>query len=248
MEIKIFENTEFGEIRTATNENGDPLFCLTDLCTALELTNTTVVAKRLEADERSKLNLGRQGETIFVTEPGMYSVIIRSDSPKATPMRRWITHEVLPSIRKHGAYLTDNALDNIIKDPEFGIKLLTNLKEERQRREIAEQKAALQENQIKEAAPKLKYYDDVLQSNSVYNTNQIAKELGMSAKTLNVHLKNMRIQYKQGGQWLLYSKYQSKEYTKAKTYTFTNAMGHTQTSSQTVWTEKGRQFIHNLFK
>ena len=101
--LQIFKNSEFGEIRTVT-VNDEPMFCLTDICKALEIKNATDVAKRLDEDERTRLNLGRQGETNFVTESGLYAVILRSDKPNAKKFRKWITGEVLPSIRKTGSY------------------------------------------------------------------------------------------------------------------------------------------------
>ena len=109
--IQIYNSHQFGEIRTATNEAGEPLFCLTDLCAALKLKNATSVSQRLEEDERSKLDLGRQGSAIFVTEPGMYTVILRSDSPLAKPMKKWVTSEVLPAIRKTGGYIATTSQD-----------------------------------------------------------------------------------------------------------------------------------------
>ena len=105
----------------------------------------------------------------------------------------------------------------------------------------------IQKQQLQIAAPKVEYYDTVLQSKSTFNTNQIAKELGMSAETLNSKLKKLKVQYKQNGQWLLTSKYQNKGYTKTRTYTYTRVDGTTGTSLQTTWTEAGRQFIHRLF-
>lgn len=106
----------------------------------------------------------------------------------------------------------------------------------------------LQSLELKKQAPKVQYFDNVLQSDSTYNTNQIAKELGMSAVSLNRILCEMHVQYKQNGTWLLYSKHQNKGYTKTKTHSFTDTSGQTQTSMQTVWTEKGRLFIHSLLK
>lgn len=106
----------------------------------------------------------------------------------------------------------------------------------------------LQQAELQKQAPKVAYYEEVLQSQSTYNANQIAKELGMSALTLNKKLKEMGVQYKQGGCWLLYHKHQDKGYTKTKTHTYTDSNGQTKTSMQTVWTEEGRRFIHNLFK
>ena len=102
-ELKVFKNLEFGQVRT-TEVNGEPMFCLTDVCKALELTNSRSVAERLEDDERCKLDLPRQGETWFITESGLYAVILRSDKPNAKKFRKWITSEVIPSIRKTGEY------------------------------------------------------------------------------------------------------------------------------------------------
>lgn len=101
--LQIFKNSEFGEVRTVT-VNDEPMFCLTDICKALEMSNPTMVAQRLDDDERTKLDLGRQGETNFITESGLYAVILRSDKPNAKKFRKWVTSEVLPSIRKTGSY------------------------------------------------------------------------------------------------------------------------------------------------
>lgn len=103
-DLQIFENSEFGEIRTVT-VNEEPMFCLIDICKALEIKNATDVAKRLDEDELTRLNLGsRAGETNFITESGLYAVILRSDKPNAKKFRKWVTSEVLPSIRKNGSY------------------------------------------------------------------------------------------------------------------------------------------------
>lgn len=110
-----------------------------------------------------------------------------------------------------------------------------------------EQQTALQSEELQAAAPKVNYYEKVLQSTSTYNTNQIAKELGMSAVTLNQKLREMGVQYKQGGQWLLTHKYQDEDYTRTRTYLYVQRDGTPGTAMQTVWTERGREFIHGLF-
>ena len=127
-EIKVFDNAEFGEVRTAV-VNDEPMFCLIDICKALELSNSRIVADRLDEDERRKLDLPRQGETWFITESGLYAVVLRSDKPAAKKFRKWVTSEVLPSIRKHGMY----AVDELIENPELAIKAFTALKEEREK-------------------------------------------------------------------------------------------------------------------
>lgn len=102
--LQIFNSAEFGEIRTVVKDN-EPMFCLADVCKALEIKNATDVAKRLEEDEVTRFNLGSQsGETNFVNESGLYAVILRSDKPNARKFRKWVTSEVLPSIRKNGSY------------------------------------------------------------------------------------------------------------------------------------------------
>lgn len=102
-DLQIFNNEEFGEVRTVV-VNDEPMFCLIDICKALEMSNPTMVAQRLDDDERTKLDLGRQGETNFITESGLYAVILRSDKPNAKKFRKWVTSEVLPTIRKTGSY------------------------------------------------------------------------------------------------------------------------------------------------
>lgn len=126
--------------------------------------------------------------------------------------------------------------------------LTQRLKAARVEKEQLQVRNALQSEQLKICAPKVEYYEAVLQSRSTYNTNQIAKELGMSAETLNRKLRERGIQYKQNGTWLLTCKYQSRGYTKTKTHTYTRSDGAIATSMLTVWTEKGREFIINLFR
>lgn len=108
-ELKIFENAQFGQIRTSITESGEPLFCLADLCKAINVANHRNVAKRIEQDGVRRMDIidsmGRNQQVLFVTEPGMYEVLLRSDSEKARPFRKWVCGEVLPSIRKSGGYM-----------------------------------------------------------------------------------------------------------------------------------------------
>lgn len=136
--IEVFENPIFGQIRMVMVDD-EPMFCLVDVCRALEMSNPTMVAQRLDEDERTKLDLGRSGETNFITESGLYAVILRSDKPNAKKFRKWVTSDVLPSIRKHGAYATKDTIDKIISNPDYGITLLQNLKEERNEKKPKEE-------------------------------------------------------------------------------------------------------------
>lgn len=171
----------------------------------------------------------------------------------ALEFARWLSPEFaiwcndrIKELVKHGFTATPDKLEELANNPDLLIQLATQLKNERAEKErlaFANQKQA---EALKESAPKVNYFNEVLDSKSTYVTNQIAKELGYSAVTLNRMLKDMGVQYKQNDTWLLYHKYQGKGYTKTKTYTYQSTEGETKTSMQTVWTEKGRLFIHNL--
>lgn len=246
--IQIFNNPEFGNVRVV-GDSDDPLFCLADVCGILGLTPKGV-NQRLAKDVISNYPLETAGGTqqaLFVNEDGLYDVILDSRKPEAKQFRKWVTSEILPSIRKHGAYLTNETIEKAITSPDFLIKIATELKAEKQRRAELEYLAATQEKVITGSAPKVQYYEKVLNSESTYVTNQIAKELGMSAETLNKKLQEKGIQYKQNGTWLLTCKYQNKGFTKTHTHLFTRLDGSQGTSMLTVWTEKGREFIHTLF-
>lgn len=150
--IEIFKSERFGSVRTLM-QGGEPWFCLADICRVLELSNTTMVRGTLETDEVQLFDLHAlnqsegvsinglgNGKTTFVSEGGLYQIIIRSDKPQAKPFRKWVTSEVLPSIRKHGAYATDKVIDSILNNPDYGIRLLETLKAERAKRMEAERR------------------------------------------------------------------------------------------------------------
>lgn len=249
--IQIFSSPQFGDIRVSgTSEQ--PLFCLVDICRPLGLEQITRVKSNLDEDgvTISKVidSMGREQDANFVTESGLYQVIFQSRKPEAKQFRKWVTSEVLPSIRKHGAYMTQDTIQKAITNPDFLIQLATELKVEQQRRIEAEETSRLQQEQLKIAAPKVQYVDEVLQSVNTYNVNLIAKELGMSAETLNKKMHDMKVIYRNGQTWVLTAKYQGKGYTKTRTHSFTRSDGTIGTSMLTVWTETGRQFIHSLFK
>lgn len=136
-ELKVFNNREFGEVRTV-EINGEPWFVANDICYALDLTNTTMAMSRLDEDERTKFNLGRQGEANVVNEFGLYNLVLASRKPEAKQFKRWITHDVIPTIRRHGAYMTDGIIERTLQDPDYLIQLATTLKEERAKRQLAE--------------------------------------------------------------------------------------------------------------
>lgn len=179
--IRIYQNEQFGKVRIAMNENEEPLFCLADVCAVIGIKDTSRCASRLDDDVRQthpiKDNLGRTQQATFVTESGLYDVIIRSDSEKAKPFRKWVTSEVLPSIRKHGAYMTQETLEKALTSPDFLIQLATNLKEEKQKRIKAEQKAEIAEQKIQQDAPKVLFADAVSTSQRSCLVAELAKIL-----------------------------------------------------------------------
>lgn len=150
-ELSLFENEEFGTIRAITIDD-EPWFVAVDVCNALELSNPTMAVSRLDEDERAKFNLGRQGDATIVNEPGLYALVLGSRKKEAKAFKHWITHEVIPAIRKHGAYMTPQTIDALLSDPDTIIKLATELKEERAKAEQlkAEKEYLEKENNYKE--------------------------------------------------------------------------------------------------
>lgn len=168
-DIRIFKNEQFGEVRTIAKD-GEPWFVAADVCKVLDLSNPTIAASRLDEDERAKFNLGRQGETTIVSEAGLYTLVLGSRKPEAKAFKRWITHEVIPTIRRHGAYATETTIESIIADPESGIKLLQALKAEQERRKEAEAIAEAQR-------PKALFADAVAASDNSILVGELAKIL-----------------------------------------------------------------------
>lgn len=185
--IKIFENNRFGEVRVAgTSEN--PLFCLADICRVLELCNPSQVKSKFTDGvtqiEGVSTTTNQHGVTTeqrvkltFISEKNLYKVIMRSDKPQAEPFQDWVCGEVLPSIRKHGAYMTNDTLEKALTSPDFLIQLATNLKEEQQKRITAEQKVEVAERQIKQDAPKVLFANAVETSQRSCLIAELAKIL-----------------------------------------------------------------------
>lgn len=171
-EIKIFTNDQFGQIRTI-NQNGEPWFVAADVCTALELGNSRQALTRLDDDEKGVISTDTHGgkqEMATVNEPGLYSLVLGSRKPEAKAFKRWITHEVIPAIRRHGMYATPETAEKILQDPDFLIKTLETLKQERAARVAAEE-------QIRLDAPKVLFADCVSQADTDILVGELAKLL-----------------------------------------------------------------------
>ena len=236
-QIQIFQNQEFGAIRTLTNEQGEPMFCLKDVCDVLDL-RTPKVVQRLEDDVLSKYpivdSLGRTQQASFVNEDGLYDTILESRKPQAKLFRKWVTSEVLPSIRKNGGYM-------VVRPDESDEVIMA--------RALQIMQATLQrrDEQIAMLKPRAEYADHVLDSISCFTVTQIGKELGMTGHDLNVLLCSHKIQYQQSGQYLLYADYARQGLAKNRTHSHRGHDGTLRTHTYLVWTERGRDFIHRLF-
>ena len=247
-ELKIFENEQFGTIRTVEIDS-TPYFVGKDVAEILGYVNPTK-AIREKVDDEDKLmskmdtSFGSK-DTYIINESGLYSLILSSKLPKAKEFKRWVTSEVLPAIRKHGVY----AVDEVLENPDMLISALQALKEEKAKAKRLTETLAVQEQQIAELQPKASYYDVVLNCKDLVSVTEIAKDYGRSAKWLNEKLNELGIQFKQGGKiWLLYQKYAEKGYTSTKTQTYNGNDGEIHTKVHTYWTQKGRLFIYDKLK
>jgi len=172
----------------------------------------------------------------------------------AMEFARWLSPEFsiwcndrIKELLTHGFTATTDKIEDMLADPENWIKTLQELQKERTRRQVAETQYALAEEVILDQAPKVIYHDQVLISESTYTTTTIAKELGTGAPSLHKQLHGMGIIYKTDGHWVLYHQHQNKGYTKTRTATYTDRYGNQQSTITTVWTEKGREWLHRIF-
>lgn len=265
-EIQIFNNPAFGSVRSIALED-EPYFVGRDVAEILGYKNPNEALqehvdeedKFLRSDRGSEMlklfsslkemqeKLGRQ-DNWFINESGVYSLVFSSKLPTAKKFKRWVTSEVLPAIRKHGAYMTEDTIKKALQEPDFIIKLATELKEEKEARKTAELEVAQKSQIINELKPKADYTDRILQSSSLVTITQIAKDYGMSGKKMNSLLHELKVIYKIGSQWLLYSKYQAKGYTHSETVNIEHSDGRSDVVMTTKWTQKGRLFLYELLK
>ncbi|WP_147564910.1 phage antirepressor KilAC domain-containing protein [Clostridium tyrobutyricum] len=246
-ELQIFNNAEFGSIRTLVI-NDEPYFVGKDVAEILGYTNPQKAIRDHIDEEDKTLNEsftvnGTKG--ILINESGLYSLILSSKMPNAKKFKRWVTSEVLPTIRKHGVY----AVDELLNDPDMLIAALTKLKVEREKTNALMARVAVQNQQIVEMKPKASYYDVVLNCKDLVAISVIAKDYGWSASRMNQYLHDKGIQYKQGNKiWLLYQKYAEMGYTSTKTHSYPGSDGTMHTKVHTYWTQQGRLFIYGLLK
>lgn len=246
-ELQIFQNAEFGSVRTATID-GEPYFVGKDVATILGYSNPRdAISKHVDDEDKGVAKcdtLGGRQEILFINESGLYSLILRSQLPAAKRFKRWVTSEVLPAIRRHGMYATEE----LIANPDLAIAAFQALKAEREKRQSLEEAVAVQAQQIAELKPKATYYDVVLKCKDAVNISVIAKDYGWSAQRMNEYLHKKGVQYKQSDIWLLYQKHAGCGYTKTNTHVYEDSCGREHTKVHTKWTQKGRLFIYGLLK
>ncbi|MBA7489034.1 MAG: phage antirepressor KilAC domain-containing protein [Prevotella sp.] len=252
--ITIFNNPQFGDIRTAGTAD-NPLFCLVDVCKALDL-QPSAVMRRLDDGVISSNpisdSLGRQQIANFVNEDGLYDVILDSRKSEAKTFRKWITSDVLPSIRKTGSYSLPSGYLPDFSNPAEAARAWADQYEKVQ----TESKRALEaERQVLELSdtvasmkPKAEYYDIILASKETVTITQIAQDYGMSAKAFNVLLRNFGIQHKVAGQWILYAKYLPFGYVQSEPILIDHKNGMKETKMFSKWTQKGRLFLYEELK
>jgi prophage antirepressor-like protein len=232
------------QVRTVLVDD-QPMFVGIDVTEVLGYQNgSRDINVHVDEEDRLKYQISTSGQDRMMTvinESGLYSLVLSSKMPTAKEFKHWVTAEVLPTIRKHGAYMTDAKIEEVLSDPDTIIKLATQLKQERNGRMIAEQ-------QVKELQPKADYYDQILANKGLVPITSIAKNYGMSARAFNSLLHDLGVQFNQSGSWYLYSKYQSQGYTHTEPHEYTHRDGRPDVKPNTKWTQKGHIFLYELLK
>lgn len=247
--LKVFQNESLGQVRVM-DLGGEPYFVLKDVCDALEIERGTRIAERLDEDEVRQTSVidsvGRAQQTYIVNESGLYNVILRSDKPQAKQFKKWITSEVLPSIRKRGAYMTDDALERAITDPDFLIRLATELKDERAMRYKMQDK-------IEQDRPKVIFADAVSASHTSILIGDLAKLIRQNGCEIG---QNRLFDWLRDEGYLI--KYGSSKNMptqramdlrlfEVKETTISNADGSIRITKTTKVTGKGQQYFINKF-
>lgn len=240
-QLQIFENEDFGALEVLMIDDR-PYFSAVECAAVLGYSNPRDAVLRhcrsvVKLDTPHPQNPQKVLLRGFIPEGDLYRLIIRSKLPAAARFEAWVIDEVLPTIRKHGAYLTDAVLEDAIKSQEYAFGLLQRLRAEKDKTDVLR-------GQVQALSSKARYCDRVLMSGGVVPVSIIAKDYGMTAMAFNRLLHHLGIQFKLGGAWLLYSRYQSKGYTKSQTFCTPKGVGVV----HTYWTQKGRRFLYDTLR
>lgn len=236
-QLEIF-NFENNEVRTVLVDD-EPYFVGKDIAEVLGYINTRdALSKHVDLEDKHRVairdTMGRSQNVVAINESGLYSLIISSKLPNAKKFKRWVTKEVLPSIRRHGMY----AKDELVNNPELFLEVLDNYRAEKEKNKMLV-------TELKETQPIISYYNEILQSNETLTITQIAADYGMSGRAMNQLLKRLRVQRKVNNQWVLFSDLVRKGLTRSETKRVQNG---NKTVVTTRWTQKGRLFLYNTLK
>lgn len=248
--LVITEHPEFGKVRTV-EAGGRVWFCARDVASALGYANPKDAVnwhcRPKGVRVHDLLTAGGRQKVKFIDEGNLYRLMAGSRLPSAERFESWIFDDLVPRTLKEGGYLLDIKGETDSELLSRALLLAENKIKERDRHiSVLEEKNARNAIELNLQAPKVRYFDEVLHSASTYTTTQIAKELGMSGRELNYRLKLLGVQFRQSGTWMLTARYQKEGYTRTHTHIWQNRNGETGTAMHTVWTERGRLFIHHL--
>ena len=261
-----FFNFEGNEVRGILI-NDEPCFVGTDVANILGYADSTrAINQHVDKEDRKSLSYKASGDLIpslwkkkndfsnkvLITESGVYSLIFGSQQPNAKRFKRWVTSEVLPAIRKYGAYMTDQKAFNVVNNKDGLADLLQQAADQLKEKDIKiEEVEAKNKNltiQLEESNKKASYLDVILGTPDLLATTQIAADYGYSAMAFNKLLKSVGIQHKVNGQWILYKAYMGKGYVASKAFTFQDHRGRDRSRTTTYWTQAGRKLIYDVLK
>lgn len=247
-QLQVLKQTELlGQQFAVYGTPDEPLFKATDVAAIIEHSNITKMLSLVDDDEKGVNQLltpGGNQQVWFLTEDGLYEVLMQSRKPIAKQFKKGVK-QILREVRTTGGYIATKADDSPEEIMARALQIANATLAKREARlQQLEAQTLIQEEQLKEQAPKVSYYDTTLQSVNTLTTTQIAKELGLDAPKLNQKLKQAGVIFRQSGMWLLRQPYSAWGLTSTRTQTYTRSDGSTGTSMYTVWTERGRRFIH----
>ena len=250
-ELQVIDERElFGKEFRIYGTAENPLFLAKQVAEMIEHSNPSKMLNCVDEEEKTTLTISYSGNMttnqLFLTEDGLYEVLMQSHKPIAKQFKKEVKN-ILKTIRKHGAYMTENTIEKALTSPDFLIQLATQLKEEREQKKKLEVMNAAKDQVICELKPKADYTDEILKCPGTVTITQIAKDYGMSGTKMNKILNELGVQFKKSGQWFIYEKYNGKGYTKSQTVQI-ERHGVKDCVMNTKWTQKGRLFLYELLK
>lgn len=247
-EVQVFDKLKVKEV------NGQVMFDAESAAIGMGIVETKkngvtyIIWNRVNKYLGLSTEVSKIGKGDFITEPQFYKLAIKANNETAEHFQDWVTSEVLPSIRKHGAYLTNDKIEEILLSPDTLIKIATELKQERAEKMALKEENSVLLQQNNELKPKADYTDIVLSNDTLVPITFIAKDYGMTGTAMNRLLHELGVQYKQSNVWLLYAKHQTKGWTQSETFETVDKDGRPHLKLNTKWTQKGRLGLYELLK